>query len=151
MRSFADALRATLVVLWIGGLWTAGLIVAPILFHQLDGDHALAGTLAGLVFRANAWVGMFAGGYIALHLLACTGVRALRELDWWLIIAMLALTLLNHFAIFPILADLRAHMQTVATGLFGGGFASWHAISGLLYLLQMLLGLAFVVRGAANK
>lgn len=37
-------------------------------------------------------------------------------------------------------------MNHAAEGLFGGGFATWHAISSLIYLVQSLMGLVYVWR-----
>lgn len=145
MLPLSAALRAVLTVFWIGGLWGVGVLVAPVLFHSLD--NATAGRIAGQLFRIMAWVGMVAGSYILLHMLWQEGFKALRSLDWWLIVLMLALTLLNHFLIFPILADLKAKVSAVAEGAFGGGFQSWHTISSLIYLVQSVAGLAYCVRG----
>jgi hypothetical protein len=60
---------------------------------------------------------------------------------------MLVLTLVNQFAVFPVLASAKSEMHSAAEGMFGGGFQSWHAISSLIYLVQSLLGLFYVVRG----
>lgn len=145
MQSFPNALRSLFVVFWIGGLWVTGLLVAPVLFHEVD--SALAGRLAGVIFRLMAWVGIVAGAYILLHTLWEEGLRAFQTLELWLIIGMFGLTLLNQFAIFPILAEAKAGMHSAAEGVFGGGFQSWHAISSLIYLVQSLLGLVYVMRG----
>ncbi|HEY9151095.1 MAG TPA: DUF4149 domain-containing protein, partial [Gammaproteobacteria bacterium] len=49
-----------LLTLWVGGLWAIGFIAAPILFAVLE-DRTLAGTLAGEMFRALAWLGLVCG------------------------------------------------------------------------------------------
>ena len=59
---------------------------------------------------------------------------------------MLACTLVNHFAIAPMLVGLKASAAQAATGVFGGGFATWQAISSLLLLVQSLCGLVYVTR-----
>ncbi|MFC4159632.1 DUF4149 domain-containing protein [Chitinimonas lacunae] len=142
MQPFPQALRAILTVLWVGGLWVIGVVVAPILFQQLD--HAQAGRVAGALFRAMAWIGIVAGGYLVLDLLWQAGLAAFRSRTFWLLMAMLTLTLVNHFAVFPVIAALKPQMHAAAEGVFGGGFQSWHTISSLIYLLQSLLGLALV-------
>lgn len=147
MQSFPNALRSILAVVWIGGLWVVGVLVAPILFHHFAGDPATAGRVAGLLFRAMAWVGMVAGIYIVLHMLWVEGLRTFQTIEFWLIVGMLVLTLINHFAIFPIIAEVKPQMHTAAEGLFGGGFQSWHTISSLIYLIQSLFGLLYVIRG----
>jgi hypothetical protein len=148
MQSFPQALRSILTVFWIGGLWVVGVLAAPILFQQLD--TATAGRVAGVMFRAMAWVGIVAGIYLMLHILWAEGLRAFQAAALWLVLGMLALTLVNHFAIFPIIAAVKPQMRSAAEGVFGGGFQSWHTISSLIYLIQSLLGLVYVARGDAR-
>lgn len=145
MQTFPNALRSFLSVFWIGGLWVVGVLVAPILFHQVD--NASAGRLVAHLTRALAWVGIVAGVYILFHILWEEGLRAFQTLELWLILAMLVLTLINHFAIFPVIDDVKPQMHTAAEGVFGGGFQSWQAISSLIYLIQSVFGLIYVVRG----
>jgi hypothetical protein len=148
MQTLPNALRSLFVVFWIGGLWVIGLLVAPVLFHEAE--SAFAGRIAGLLFRDMAWVGIVAGLYILLHMLWVEGLRAVQTLEFWLILGMFALTLLNQFAVFPILAQAKSQVHSAAEGVFGGGFQSWHAISSLIYLVQSLLGLFYVVRGSVK-
>ena len=44
------------------------------------------------------------------------------------------------------LVGLKASAAQAATGVFGGGFATWQAISSLLLLVQSLCGLVYVTR-----
>ena len=45
VHPYLQAVERTLLTFWIGGLWTTGFVVAPLLFAELD-DRVLAGTLA---------------------------------------------------------------------------------------------------------
>ena len=137
-----DALRAIAATLWIGGMWVIGLIVAPVLFKSLD--SAVAGMVAGRLFTAIAWVGLVCGTILLIDAVWRHGLRAFKMGSFWLLIGMLVCTLINHFAVSPIIANLKLGMNHAAEGLFGGGFATWHAISSLIYLLQSLMGLAWV-------
>jgi hypothetical protein len=148
MQTFPNAIRSLLAVFWIGGLWVIGVLVAPVLFHETE--TALAGKLAGVLFRDMAWVGIVAGTYILIHMLWGEGLRAFQTLEFWLIAGMFGLTLLNQFAVFPVLAEAKSQMHAAAEGMFGGGFQSWHTISSLIYLVQSLLGLFYVVRGSVK-
>lgn len=149
MQPVSSIFRAVAVLVWIGGLWVIGLLVAPVLFDQLD--KATAGRVAGALFRAMAWVGIVAGIYLVLQTLWQQGLQALSSLNLWLVLSMLGLTLLNHFVIFPIIADIKAQVHSAVEGVFGGGFASWHTISALIYLLQSVLGLIFVARDGIKQ
>ncbi|WP_269531035.1 DUF4149 domain-containing protein [Chitinimonas sp. BJYL2] len=145
MQNFPTALRSILTVFWIGGLWALGVLIGPVLFHQLD--NALAFRVVASMLRALAWVGIVAGIYILIHMLWVEGLRAFQTLELWLILAMLALTLVNHFAVFPVISEVKPQMHTAAEGMFGGGFQNWQTISSLIYLIQSLFGLVYVIRG----
>ncbi|GAB3243321.1 DUF4149 domain-containing protein [Chitinimonas naiadis] len=145
MQTFPNALRSILTVFWIGGLWIIGVLVGPLLFHALD--NGLAYKMVAILFRAMAWVGIVAGIYVVIHMLWVEGLRAFQTLEFWLILGMLALTLVNHFAVFPVLSEVKPQMHTAAEGMFGGGFQSWQTISSLIYLIQSVFGLIYVIRG----
>lgn len=140
-----DALRAIAATLWIGGMWVIGLIVTPTLFANLD--KAVAGAVAGKLFAAIAWVGLVCGVLLLIGAVGKHGVRAVKTGYFWLIVGMLACTLINQFAVSPMIAHLKLSMNHAAEGMFGGGFATWHAISSLIYLLQSLMALVWVWRG----
>jgi hypothetical protein len=139
-----DGLRAIARTFWIGGLWVIGIIVAPVLFRSLD--TVTAGIVAGKLFAAIAWVGLVCGVFLLVDAVWRNGVRGMKEASFWLIVGMLLCTVINHFAVTPIIAALKLQMNHAAEGLFGGGFATWHAISSLIYLVQSLMGLAYILR-----
>jgi hypothetical protein len=142
--SLPSALRSIAMTLWVGGLWVVGTLVAVLLFRYLD--NRTAGMLAGKMFTAMAWVGIVCGLFILLTDIWQTGLRAVRDAAFWLVLGMLLLTLINHFAVFPIISELRAGASKTAEGLFGGGFDTWHTISSLIYLVQSIFGLLLVAR-----
>ena len=144
MDGVLACLRAIAQTLWIGGMWTAGLIVAPTLYGALD--RLSAGLVANRMFAALAWVGIVCGVILLLEYLWRYGLRGVRQLGFWLLVGMVLCTLLNHFAVTPILAGFKPGAVNAAEGVFGGGFATWQAISSLILLLQSLMGLAYVVR-----
>lgn len=130
-----------LLTLWVGGLWTVGYIVAPALFANLD-DRALAGTLAGVMFGIVAWVGLFC----AVFLLLSNQIRNPQQrLNWraLVLLAMLVLTLVGHFLLAPMIADLR-----LAGASDQAQFARLHGMASVGYLVTSLLGLALVVAPA---
>jgi hypothetical protein len=65
MRSSAlwrllPATRLLVTTLWAGSLWTVGYLVAPVLFSTLS-DRVLAGSIAGSIFRIEAWLSVGCG------------------------------------------------------------------------------------------
>ena len=133
-----QALEWVLAVLWFGSLWTLGLLVAPTLFRLLPDNRALAGTLAGHLFTLESWLGLVCGGVLLILTIAQSG----RYFTWRSAVlgTMLALIVLSEFGVRPLLAELKAQglVQSAA-------FGRWHAVSALLYLVNSLLGLVWVV------
>lgn len=130
-----------LLTLWVGSLWAIGFIAAPILFAVLE-DRALAGTLAGEMFRALAWLGLVCGSLLLLFHRLNPGRPAWRL---WALVAMLLLILVDRLLLAPMIADLRAE------GLSGSvEFARLHGVASTLYLVNCLVGLALVAFGPSR-
>jgi hypothetical protein len=147
MRGLAEALYSVAVTLWVGGLWAVGYLVAPILFAELPGSHTLAGNLAGQVFAVMGWVGITSAGYLLLYLLFNRGFSVFKSVVFWLVLAMLLLTLAGHFGIQPVLTHLKAEAwpREVMQSAVRDRFAAWHGVSSIIYLVASLLGLLLVV------
>jgi hypothetical protein len=146
MRRLAESLYALAMTLWVGGLWAIGFIAAPSLFASLK-DRVLAGELAGNLFGLIAWVGMACAAWLLAYLSVRRGRHVLRSGVFWLVLAMLVLTLAGHFGIQPILAQLKAEAwpNSVMESAVKSRFAAWHGFAGGLYVLQSLLGAALVL------
>jgi hypothetical protein len=144
---FAERVRVLIVTLWAGSLWTVGYLVAPILFATLS-DRALAGTIAGSVFHVEAWLSVFcAAVLIVLWILAKNNSGPVRKRFLWLVIGMLACTLVGYFGLHPFMAALRETasadgMDAAASTRFG----ILHGISSVLYLIQSLLAVVLVMK-----
>src|SRR5512147_311824 len=107
IHPYLQALERTLLTFWVGGLWTTGFVVAPLLFAELD-DRALAGTLAGNLFGVMSYAGLACGGGL---LLISWQLRARwRFIAWqtFVIATMLVLTVFGEFVLAPWIAELRA-------------------------------------------
>lgn len=151
MKNFADGLASVLLVLWVGGLWAIGYIAAPTLFAELP-DRQLAGNLAGELFKWIAWVGIFAGAYLLVFRLGRQRFQALKQAYFWIVLAMLLLTLGQHFGIQPVMQALKdqAMPQAVMESAFRSRFAAWHGVSSVVYLIESVLGLILVWRYRGN-
>lgn len=99
------------------------------------------------MFAIMAYLGMACGGYLMVYLLLRRGWRAFKSGVFWILLAMLALTVAGHFGVQPILAQLKADAlpRQVMEGALRDRFATWHGVSSALYLLQSLLGLWLVL------
>lgn len=145
------AARARLLVatLWVGSLWTVGYLVAPTLFATLS-DRVLAGTIAGRLFRIEAWLSVACALALILSVrLTQPGddARARRHL-LLLALGMLACTLVGFFGIQPFMAALRdaAGPGGVMDSDTKTSFAVLHGVSSAFYLIQSLLGVALILR-----
>jgi hypothetical protein len=147
MRSITDALQSIALTLWVGGLWTIGLLVAPLLFHTLA-DRSQAGMLAGQFFAAISYVGLGCGAYLLLFRLARFGGQAFGQLFFWAVLLMLALAAAGQFGVQPIMASLRqqALPSEAMHSVLRDRFAAWHGVSSVLYLIECLLGLGLVLQ-----
>lgn len=150
---FATALYAIVIAIWLGSLVGIGYIAAPVLFSQLV-DRTLAGNLAGAMFSVEAWLGIACAAYLLVYLVLAQGARITRCSVFWIVLLMLAATLLSHFGIQPLMAALKleALPKPVMESALRDRFALWHGVSSGLYLLQTLLGVALVVlQGRGGK
>ncbi len=147
MRKLADHLGLVAVTLWVGGLWAIGYVVAPTLFASLE-NKILAGMLAGKLFTIIAYVGLVCGSYLLLLRLSRFGFGAFRQSAFWLVLAMLLLTVAGHFGIQPVIETLKAQAfpKEVMRSVVRDRFATWHGIASGLYLVQSLLGLGLVLK-----
>jgi nitrate reductase NapE component len=133
-----------IVTLWVGSLWTIGYLAAPTLFATLY-DRVLAGTVAGSLFRSEAWLSLSCG--VALLSLQ---YRNAKRTTMLLIAAMLLCTVVGYFGLQPWMAQLReaAGPAGVMAGSAHQQFAMLHGISMGIYLIESLLGawLLFKIR-----
>ena len=133
--------EALLLTLWVGGLWTVGYLAVPVLFHALD-DQALAGTLAGRMFSALAYLGLVAGTALLIASLRRPG--GWRHWRTLVLLLMLGLVAVGQFVLHPAIAELRS------AGLAAGSetvreFARLHGLASALYLVNSLLGMGLVL------
>ena len=133
--------RILVATLWAGSLWTVGFVVAPTLFATLS-DRMLAGTIAGSLFRVEAWLSI-ACALILLALLqwgAGTLEPKRRRLLGALVLSMLVCTLVSYFGITPLMAELRAQAPSgVMDDAMRSRFGMLHGISTLIFAVQSLL------------
>lgn len=136
MSSAFDRAALLLSTAWVGSLWTIGYLVAPLLFYNLT-DRTLAGTIAGELFQAQAWLSV-----VCASLLIGMALYRRQPIAWH-IWGMLICTLLGYFALHPFMADLRA--QGLANPDVKWRFGALHGLSSGLYLIQSVLGAVWIL------
>lgn len=141
--------RLLIATLWVGSLWTVGYVVAPTLFATLS-DRVLAGTIAGNLFRIEAWIGVVCG--LLLTLLFCFRTAddnaPLRKTLLRLTLAVLLCTLVGYFGIQPFMASLReaAAPAGVMSSAAKTQFGILHGVASAIYLIQSLLGVGLILK-----
>jgi len=133
-----------LLTLWVGGMWTAGYIVAPLLFKTLD-DRMLAGNLAGQVFTVMSYIGIVCAVFLIISQYLQTPL--LNNWRLWTLLGMLVVVVVGQFVLQPMMAELKA------SGLEGEAakqFGRLHGVSAILFLMNSLAGLALVIVGLSS-
>ncbi len=136
---WAARARLLVVTLWAGSLWTVGYLVAPTLFGTLA-DRALAGAIAGSMFRVEAWLSLGCAAALLVLLAAAkdvTGQR--RKILLGIVVAMVVCTLVSHFALQPVMAAMKEAGDKSTFGML-------HGVSMVIYLVQSLLAVVLVAK-----
>ncbi len=127
-----------LLTIWIGALWTIGFLVTPTLFGILEDRH-MAGMLAGKMFTAVSYIGLFSGLVLLLsEFRRSESFQSNKRV--WLLILMLILVVIGEFLIQPQMAALKQAGLSV-----GPEFDRLHGIATVLYMLNCLFGLVLLV------
>ena len=140
--SLLPAAERILLTLWVGSLWVAGFVVAPLLFAELD-SRAQAGSVAGSLFTLTSYIGLVCGSLLLL-----VNGTVFRCINWRLvvIVCMLLLVAVGQFVITPMVADLRVQGLT-GTPRFG----QLHGVASVLFIITSVLGLVLVAVGQQGR
>jgi hypothetical protein len=151
MRSSAlwrllPAARLLVTTLWAGSLWAVGYLVAPVLFSTLS-DRVLAGSIAGSIFRIEAWLSVGCGLVLLVMVVFDDASRERRSL-LRLIVVMLLCVVVGYFGLQPWMAALReaAGPSGVMEGAARTQFGILHGVASLIYLFQSVLALVLVLK-----
>jgi len=132
-----------LLTLWVGGMWTVGYVVAPLLFSVLD-DRAQAGFIAGHIFTAMSYIGMVCGGLLLIGNVYRAGVKHKTN---FILILMLVLIAVGQFVLQPMMADLK--LQGLVEGsAAAASFGKLHGVSSILFMITSIAGLILVIKPA---
>jgi len=147
MKNLGNNIAGLAATAWVGGQWAVGYLAVPVLFQTLP-DKMLAGMLAGKMFHLIGYVGMVSALYLLAYHLGKTGKVALRQPVFWIIAAMLVITLVDQFWFQPVMADLKAQAlpADVMHSPYAGKFERLHHIATTSYVTQSILGIALIIK-----
>lgn len=144
---FLRLARTLLITLWAGSLWTVGYLAAPLLFATLP-DRTLAGTIAGSLFRAEAWLSL-ACGMLLLAIFRSDTTLQSRAICIRIVIGMLICVVVGYFGLQPFMAEIRA-AAAQAGGVMDDAmrmrFGVLHGLASLIYLLQSVAAIVLVLK-----
>ena len=139
--------RLLLACLWAGSLWALGYIAAPAAFAVLPSK--LAGDVVAVLLSRQAWLSI-ACAVLLLVLLKFSAdlPPARRRFLSWLVLAMLACTLVIFVGLQPAMAHLRelAGAGGVRASPYWTQFAVMHGVSQLFHLVESLLGAWLILK-----
>jgi len=133
-----------ILTLWVGGLWFAGYVVAPILFQVVD--KKTAGLVAGHVFTVTSYIGIACAVLLLLSLIFDSSVERLKNYRIWMLLVMLLLILIGQFILSPMMVELK-QIGLDSNIEAAGRFAKLHGVSSILFLVNSVLGLVLVITG----
>lgn len=141
-----------LLTLWVGSLWVIGYLAVPLAFATIDTQ--IAAEYAATLFYAVNIIGLVSGTMLLLGKLFMERLQAMRSWRFWLLLIMLALTLVFTVYIQPEMAAVKAIVDWRASAGLSGRFDDLHRLSENLYLMLSVLGLILVLtadkKAAAN-
>ncbi|MGB9109165.1 MAG: DUF4149 domain-containing protein [Telluria sp.] len=139
--------RLLLAALWAGSVWAVSYLAAPSAFAVLD--SAAAGNVVGVMLTRLAWLSIAMAVLLSVLVWRGADLDAQRRRRLaWLVVGMLACSLVVYLGLQPMMAAIRA-----AAGPAGvraspqwGTFAALHGASQVLYMIQSVLGAMLVVK-----
>ncbi len=147
MYSSLERIEYVILVLWIGGIWTVGYIVAPVLFTTLT-DRSIAAFIAGRLFSIMAIIGMGCGTILLAMMVMQIRAGFLRQWQFWVLIVMLGFTAMGYFFFSPAIEAMRQSGEAARASL---AFKRLHGMASILYLCTSLGGLALVAIGLPRR
>lgn len=152
MKNLTHSLYSLSITAWVGSLWAIGYLAVPVLFYAQT-DRQLAGLLAGSMFTKASYLGMICGAYLIGYSFMKSGRTAISQPLFWVIAAMLALTILIQFGIQPVMTGLKAQALPldVMHSEFSNRFKMLHGLSSIVYLAQSLLGALLVIQSRRQE
>jgi len=137
-----------LLTFWVGSMWFAGYVVAPVLFNMLD--RVTAGNVAGQIFTISSYIGLLAGSLLLVSAVFNTSTGNRFGMRFRVLIVMLLIIVIGQFVLQPMMFELKQ------TGLEKGSqsaieFGRLHGVSSILFLINSLLGLVLVLVGVRSS
>ncbi|MBP9743108.1 MAG: DUF4149 domain-containing protein [Burkholderiales bacterium] len=131
---------------WLGGTWMAGIVIFPVLFKTLD--QITASEVVGQILNIQAYIGIICLIIALVEVVVNHKLSLFTTKRFWYIICMFSILVVNYFAIFSVLANLRSRLSTIAhkfIALQNNIFDFWHSLSAVLFVFICILGVLYLI------
>jgi hypothetical protein len=131
---------------WLGGSWMTIVVIFPVLFKALD--QITASSIAGQILNLNAYIGIVCLIMAMFEVILNYRLSILKTKRFWYIISMSFILIINYFAIFPVIYNLRQRLSSVAHQIIAvqsNVFDFWHSLSALIFIATCIIGILYLV------
>ncbi len=137
-----------LLTLWVGALWSIGYLAVPLAFINLE--TLVAAEYAAKLFFAVSVIGIISGTLILLGKIIIQRGRVIHSWRFWILIAMLIITLLFSMYVQPEMASIKTVDNWRLETNLAERFEWLHMLSQNLYLMLSIAGLLLVLSTDKN-
>lgn len=134
------------ITLYLGGIWTIGIVVLPLLFHTLD--PITASELTSQILNITAYIGIIALIINLIDVIKNHKFALFKTKKFWYIIVMSSILIVNYFAIFPIVYNLRHKLSIIAHQVIASQnniFDFWHSLSAIFFIINCIIGILYLL------
>ena len=131
---------------WLGGSWMLILVILPIIFKTLD--QITASSITGQILSINAYIGIVALLIALVEVMVNHKLLLIKTKTFWYITIMAFTLLINHFAILPVIHNLKQKLSLVVHQVIAtqsNVFDFWHSLSVVLYAITCIVGILYLI------
>lgn len=131
---------------WLGGSWMIILVILPTIFKTLD--QITASNITGQILSINAYIGIVALLIALIEVIINHKFSLIKTRTFWYIITMGFTLLINYFAIFPVIHNLKQKLSLVVHQVIAtqsNVFDFWHSLSVVLYAITCIIGALYLI------
>lgn len=131
---------------WLGGSWMTIIVVVPILFKVLD--QITASLITGQILNINAYIGIVCLILALIEVVVSYKLYIFKVKKFWYILIMGFILTINHFALFPLIYNLRKSLSDVAHQIITTPtnlFDFWHSLSAIIFIVTCIIGILYLI------
>lgn len=133
------------ITFWVGGTLTIGVVLIPILLRVLD--QITASVIIDQILTINAYIGIISLSIALINNFRINNFKMLKMRSFWYIITMQIILLINHFAVLPIVNNVRKKISLLANKVTVqyNWFEDWNSVSAVLFIITCIIAVFYVL------